>query len=346
VSQIYPANNNQTPLFLDAMTLPIRVGMVGTGFTAKLRAPTLQEDPRSQLVAVTGHTPEKTQEFSQIYQATAVNSWQELVDRDDVDLIMICTINRDHGPVARAALEAGKHVVVEYPLSLDPVEAETLLALADRQRRLLHIEHIELLGGVHNALKASLAEAGEVFYARYATISSKRPAPRSWTYHPDLFGFPFTGALSRLHRLTDVWGTVATVSAQSQFWPSPQPEYFTACLCTAQLRFTCGAIAELIYGKGERFWKNERKLEVYGDRGTLVFDGDRGQLFRDSDITEIPVGSRRGLFAQDTTMVLDHLIDGTPLYVSAIDSVYTLKIADAIRVAGETGQVVLISATE
>ena len=244
--------------------------MVGTGFTAKLRAPTLQADPRSQLVAVTGHTPEKTQEFSQIYQATAVNSWQELVDRDDVDLVMICTINRDHGPVARAALEAGKHVVVEYPLSLDPVEAETLLALADRQGRLLHIEHIELLGGVHNALKASLAEAGEVFYARYATISSKRPAPRSWTYHPDLFGFPFTGALSRLHRLTDLWGTVATVSGQSQFWPSPQPEYFTACLCTAQLQFTSGAIAELIYGKGERFWKNERKLEVYGDRGTLI----------------------------------------------------------------------------
>ncbi len=325
------------------MTLPLRVGMVGTGFTAKLRALTLQADPRSQLVAVTGHTSEKTQEFSQIYQATAVNSWQELVERDDVDLIFICTINRDHGPVARAALEAGKHVVVEYPLSLDPVEAETLLALAAGQRRLLHIEHIELLGGVHNALKTSLSEAGEVFYARYATMSSKRPAPRSWTYHPDLFGFPFTGALSRLHRLTDLWGTVATVSAQSQFWPSPQPEYFTACLCTAQLRFTSGAIAEVIYGKGERFWKNERKLEVHGDRGTLVFDGDRGQIFRDADITEIPVGSRRGLFAQDTTMVLDHLIDGTPLYVNAIDSVYTLKIADAIRVAAETGQVVSIS---
>lgn len=340
VNQIYPAKKNQSSLFLDSMTLPIRVGIVGTGFAAKLRAQTLQADPRSQLVAVTGHTPEKIQEFSQIYQAIAVNSWQELVTRDDIDLVMICTINRDHGLVARAALEAGKHVVVEYPLSLDPVEAEKLIALTDRQKRLLHIEHIELLGGVHNALKTSLSEAGEVFYVRYNTVSIKRPAPPSWTYQPDLFGFPLTGALSRLHRLIDLWGAVATVSGQSRFWPSPQPEYFTACLCTAQLRFTNGVIAEVIYGKGEKFWKNERKLEVYGDRGTLVFDGDQGQICRDDSITEISVGSRRGLFAQDTTMVLDHLVDGTPLYVNPRDSIYTLKIADAIRVAAETGQVV------
>ena len=312
--------------------------MVGTGFAAKLRADTIQGDPRAKLVAVTGHTTGKTQEFSQTYGATPIDSWPELVNLDDLDLVMICTINRDHGPVARAALEAGKHVVVEYPLSLDLLEAEALIDLATSQRRLLHVEHIERLGGLHNALKESLSTAGQVFYARYATISMKRPAPRGWTYQPDLFGFPFIGALSRLHRFTDLFGQVATVSAQSQFWDAPDPEYFTACLCTAQLRFTSGVMAELIYAKGDRFWKGERKFEVYGDRGTLIFDGDRGKLIREGQISEIPVGSRRGLFAQDTKMVLDSLTDGTPLYVTAKDSLYTLKVADAVRLAAETGQ--------
>lgn len=342
MSQIYPSHQSQQPLFSDSIAHPIRVGLVGTGFAAKLRADTLKEDPRAQLQAVAGHTTGKTQEFSQNYQATPVNSWQELVNLDDIDLVAICTINRDHGSVARAALEAGKHVVVEYPLALDPVEAEALIDLATRQRRLLHVEHIELLGGLHNAIKESLAQAGQIFYARYATISIKRPAPRGWTYQPDLFGFPFTGALSRLHRFTDLFGQVATVSCQSQFWTAPEPEYFTACLCCAQLRFTNGAIAEAIYGKGDRFWKSERKFELHGDRGTLVFDDSGGQLVRDDFIADISVGSRRGLFAQDTQMVLDYLTNGTPLYVTATESLYTLKVAEALRLAAETGQVISI----
>jgi len=339
---MYPANISQEPLFTDSIASPIRVGIVGTGFAAKLRADTINGDPRARLVAVTGHTPEKTEEFSQIYQATPVKSWSELVISDRIDLIAICTINRDHGSIARAALEAGKHVVVEYPLSLDPLEAEALINLAERQNLLLHVEHIELLGGLHNAIKQSLTEAGEVFYARYATISMKRPAPTGWTYQPKLFGFPFTGALSRLHRFTDLFGQVATVSCQSQFWPAPDPEYFTACLCSAQLRFTNGVMAEVIYGKGDKFWQGERKFELYGDRGTLVFDRDRGQLVQEDRIAEIPVGSRRGLFAQDTKMVLDHLSNGTPLYVTATDSLSTLKVAESLRLAAETGQVISI----
>ncbi len=42
--------------------MPLKVGLVGTGYAAKLRAQTLQSEPRSDLVAIAGHTPEKTQE--------------------------------------------------------------------------------------------------------------------------------------------------------------------------------------------------------------------------------------------------------------------------------------------
>ncbi|HEY9710783.1 MAG TPA: Gfo/Idh/MocA family oxidoreductase, partial [Oculatellaceae cyanobacterium] len=107
-----------TPNNTPSITLPIQAGIVGTGFTAKLRAEKLQADERSRLVAVSGHTLEKTQEFALTHNALAVDSWQELVEHPDLDLVIICTINRDHGAIAHAALNAGKHVVVEYPLSL------------------------------------------------------------------------------------------------------------------------------------------------------------------------------------------------------------------------------------
>ena len=329
---------------INTPSVPIRAGLVGTGFAAKLRAETLQADSRSHLVAVSGHTLEKTKEFAHTHEASAVDSWQQLVEHPDLDLVIICTINRDHGAIARAALDAGKHVVVEYPLCLDPSEAESLIALAQAKGKLLHVEHIELLGGLHQALRQSLPEIGNTFYARYVTITPQRPAPKRWTYHQEIFGFPLSAALSRIHRLTDLFGDVASVSCQSRFWEASS-DYYSACLCSAQLRFTNGLIAEVTYGKGEAFWQGLRNFEVHGEQGTLVFEGDQGTLVRGEERTAIDVAGRRGLFVKDTGMVLDYLIEGTPLYVSATDSCYALKVADAARQSAETGKAISLSAS-
>ena len=320
-------------------TRPVRVGLVGTGYAAKLRAETLQTEARSNLVAVVGHTPEKTKAFSQTYQAEALDSWEQLV-RSDLDLVIVSTINRDHAAIALLALQSGKHVVVEYPLALDVTEAKELIALAQAQNLLLHVEHIELLGGLHQALKQSLPAIGNVFYTRYSTINYQRPAPHRWTYQPELFGFPLSGALSRIHRLTDLFGQVNTVSCQTRF-SATSSEFYEACLCTAQLSFNSGLLAEVTYGKGETLWQNERSFEVHGEKGGLIFDGDQGILVQGEETTPIEVGSRRGLFAKDMTMVLDHLFEGTPLYVTPDASLYALKVADAARRSAETGATIV-----
>ncbi|AOY81764.1 Gfo/Idh/MocA family oxidoreductase [Moorena producens JHB] len=322
--------------------LPIKAGIVGTGFAAKLRAQTLQTDSRSHLVAVCGHTPAKTQDFAETHGTTVVDSWQQLVEHPELDLVFISTINRDHGTIARAALNAGKHVVTEYPLSLDPKDAESLITLANAKGKLLHVEHIELLGGLHQALRQSLPKIGEPVYARYVTIAPKHPAPRGWTFNLELFGFPFIAALSRIHRFTDLFGEVASVYCQSQFWDAAD-QYFTACLCNAQLRFTCGLIADITYGKGEMFWQRLRNFEVHGNQGTLLFEGDQGNLIKAEETKPIEVAGRRGLFLKDTAMVIDHLVKGTPLYVSTVDSCYTLKVADGLRESAATGHAIALT---
>jgi len=321
--------------------LPIRVGLIGTGYAAKLRAETLTADSRSQLVAVAGRTIAKAVEFSQTYQAEAIATWQELVAREDIDLVIVSNINSEHGAIARAALQAGKHVVVEYPLSLELKQAEELIAIATANHQLLHVEHIELLGSLHQALRQHLATIGKPFYARYSTITPQRPAPQRWTYHPDLFGFPFVGALSRIQRFTDLFGSVASVSCQARFWGSG--EFYQTCICSLQLRFSSSLVAEVIYGKGENLWEEERKFTIQGEFGGLIFDGDQGILVTGSEQTPIDLGSRRGLFAKETAMVLDHLIDGTPLYVSAAASCYALKVADAARRSAETGETIFLN---
>ncbi|MEG4206963.1 Gfo/Idh/MocA family oxidoreductase [Microcoleus sp. Pol7_A1] len=321
---------------------PIRVGIVGTGFAAKLRAETVQADGRSNLVAVAGRTPDKTAAFCQGFGAEAAVSWRKLVERDDLDLVIVCTVNRDHGAIVLAALENDKHVVVEYPLSLDVSEAERAIELAAQKQKLLHIEHIELLGGLHQAIKESLPLIGKVFYARYITIAPQRSVPERWTFQHSLFGFPLVGAISRLHRFTDLFGEVASVNCQAQFWDT-QADFYKACLCNAQLRFANGLVAEAVYGKGETFWQSENVFTIYGEAGTLVFTPESGQLIQGENRHSIKVGTRRGLFAKDTEMVLEYLSNGTPLYVNNASSLYALKVADAARRSSEIGQNVALS---
>ncbi|MDE5116820.1 MAG: gfo/Idh/MocA family oxidoreductase, partial [Trichodesmium sp. St2_bin2_1] len=214
-------------------------------------------------------------------------------------------------------------------------------SLAAKKNKLLHVEHIELLGGLHNAIKQSLSRIGKIFYARYVTINSKQPAPKKWTYRSSLFGFPFVGALSRLHRFTDLFGQVDAVSCQSQFWYT-EVDLYKACLCTAQLRFNNDVIGEVVYGKGETFWHSENIFTLYGEEGTLIFTPQQGKLLQGEKIQTIEVGARRGLFAKDMKMVIEHLLEGTPLYVTPQASLYTLKVADLtrkVKIAGKTTKV-------
>jgi biliverdin reductase len=321
----------------------MKVGIVGTGYAAKQRAEALQQDGRSQLLFVAGHTPENTAAFCQTYAVCALDSWQALVQHPDLDLVVVCNVNRDRAPIVTAALAAGKHVIVEYPLALDPQAAASAIALAQQQEKLLHVEHIELLGGLHQAIRQSLPDIGTVFYARYATLTPQHPAPRRWTYHSHLFGFPLSAALSRIHRLTDLFGTVTAVTCQARFWEIPTSDYFRACLCAAQLKFANGVIAEVIYGKGETIWKSDRTFEIHGDHGTLLFDGEQGTLIQANQQIPLEVGSRRGLFAKDTQMVLDRLLEGKPLYVQPSASLYALQVADAALESVKTGTTVFLS---
>ena len=321
----------------------IRVGLVGTGYAAARRAETVQADDRASLIAVTGHQPAKTAEFSQTYGVPAVESWRDLVKRSDVDLVIVCTANQTHGKIVRSALEAGKHVVVEYPLAMEVDEAAELILLARTQNRLLHIEHIEILSGIHQAIKAALPEIGTPFHVRYASLVPQRPAPEKWTYHRELFGFPLVGAVSRIHRLTDLFGEVATVSCQTRFWDSERVSgYFASCMCVAQLRFVTGLLAEVVYGKGEAIWQADRALTIDGANGAIVMNGEQGQLITASETRSLEVGSRRGLFAKDTNTVFEHLLTGSPLYITPAASLYALRVADAARRSAETGETIVL----
>ncbi len=319
----------------------VRAGLVGTGYAANVRAAALKADERSQLLSVSSQSAERVATFAERYGVEPAESWLDVVADERLDLVVVTTVSALHGEIVETALKAGKHVVVEYPLSLDLAQAKRLLTLASEKGLLLHVEHIELLGGLHKAMRSHLPSIGVASYVNYRTLNPQHPAPLKWTYRQALFGFPFCGALSRVHRLTNLFGRVKTVDCCTRSVQNVlDSSFYSSVLSSGRLQFESGMIAELTYGKGEGLWTARRDIEIQGNLGSLAFTGNEGLLTTANGAQRIEVAPRKGLFVKDTEEVLAYLYEGSSLYVSAAESVYALEVGDALRRASESGQTV------
>ena len=321
----------------------LRVGIVGTGYVAKARSEIFRQDQRTELVAIAGSESRVTP-LAQEWGIAGYYYWSDLVVSHDVDLVVVCCVNSEHGAVVRQALQAGKPVIVDYPIALSYAEAMALVELADRQKLTLHLEQIELLGGVHRQVKEWLPLVGKPQYVRYVTQTPQRPAPvDKWTYQPAKFGFPLIAAVSRLHRLIDLFGMVSQVSCQLHYQGLGLPYAFNTCICHALLQFSAGHLGEVGYHKGEQIWQSERVLEVHGERGGIFFRGDVGKLVTDSGEQEVKTESAKGLFRKDTENFLQHLLEGKPLYVDRAKILHAIATASACELSATQGQVMKIT---
>lgn len=308
--------------------MSLRVGIVGTGYVAKARAEIFRSDPRTELVAIAG-SPERVTPLAQEWGIAGYFYWSELVVSNELDVVVVANVNREHASVVRQALKAGKQVIVDYPLAFDYQEAVELWALADRQELVLHTEQIEILTGVHQQARAWLTEIGDPCLLKYSTTNPQRPAPQKWTYQPSQFGFPLLASVSRLHRLIDLAGTVEEVFCQLQYRGDDLPYSFHTCMCQVLLRFSSGAIAEVGYHKGEQVWQSERVLEVQGTRGGIFFRSEQGKLVTPTGEETFTAPPPKGLFRQDTEQFLAHLLDKQPIYTDRHKVLHAIATANA-----------------
>src|SRR3954468_22155436 len=110
----------------------IKAGIVGYGVAGAIfHAPLIRVVEGLELRAVSTSSPEKAP------RDLVVLSHEALIADPAIELVVIAAPNRFHFPLARAALLAGKHVVVDKPFTITTAEADELIALAERDGRLL-----------------------------------------------------------------------------------------------------------------------------------------------------------------------------------------------------------------
>jgi predicted dehydrogenase len=114
----------------------LRSAIIGTGFVGPFHVDAVRRGGYAEVVALAGSDPARTAARARdLAIPLATTDVARLLADPAIDVIHICTPNRTHVELASAALEAGKHVVVEKPVALNASEALTLAALARRLDR-------------------------------------------------------------------------------------------------------------------------------------------------------------------------------------------------------------------
>ncbi|MGV9772506.1 Gfo/Idh/MocA family protein [Streptosporangium sp. NPDC003464] len=248
---------------------PVRLGLLGCADIARRRTlPTILRESSAELVVIAARERAKARMFADEFGGEAVKGYQALLDRLDVDAVYIPLPAGLHHKWIVRALYAGKHVLVEKPLTTRYADTVEVVELA-RSRGLTLMENLTFLRhGLHAAVQR-LVDAGEIGELRMVDGAFGFPPldPRDIRYRPDLGGgalldvgvYPLSAA--RLFLGSDLEVVAATLKEDPERGIDVAGN---ALLCTPD-----GRTAQIAFGF-EHSYRCEYTL--WGSQGRILVD--------------------------------------------------------------------------
>jgi predicted dehydrogenase len=305
------------------MSGPLRVGVVGTGSLGYHHARLLRDIRGAAFRGFYESSGERAGTVSRELGVRAFSSLDELLA--NVDAVSIVVPTKAHHAVAKAALAAGKHLLIEKPITATIEEADELLALSKAKGALVQIGHIERF---NRAIRAALPHVEQPLF-----IDSDRLAP----FNPR--GSDVAVVLDLMIHdidllLTLTGAKVRDVSAVGIPVLTPSID-----IANARITFENGAVATITASRVSR--DRMRKLRIFQRNGYLSLDlaAGTGELYRlrsDVDLAAL-VRTAQPLEAFVERVPID-APEGEPLRLELESFVAALLGESPIAVSGEDGR--------
>lgn len=156
----------------------LAVGVIGTGWCGGIRAIACARSALVEELHIAETNPDRLREMVELTQpVTATADWRELVASDRIDAVMVSTTPEPlHYSMAKAALEAGKHVLLEKPMALTLDEADELIAIADTKNLKFTIGYSQRFNSKQAMIKravtdGTLGQVTSILLSRHITRS-------------------------------------------------------------------------------------------------------------------------------------------------------------------------------
>ena len=322
----------------------IRVGLIGYGLAgAVFHEPLIRACDGLELGAV----------MTSRDHALRVDSVEELLDR--CELVVVATPNDSHFPLAREALDHGKHVVVDKPFTVSVEEADALIALAGVAGRMLTVFHNRRWASDFLSLRAVLPRLGEPYLVEANWDRFRPEVQQRWREKPG----PGAGLLADLgphmiDEMLQLFGMPDAISADilAQRPGANVDDYFDLRLDYGRRRVCLRASSMVsaprprfaVHGTGGSFVKHgldpqEAQLKGGMDPSDPSFGLEErsGTLtLADGSVEQVP--GERGRYLEFYEAVVAAIRDGAPVPVEPADARDGLLIIDLARRAAALGQ--------
>ena len=276
----------------------IQVGIVGTKFMGRAHSNAFIDVPHffdlpapPVMRAACGRNVSDLEAFAEKFGwQTTDTSWEHLVERDDIDLVDICTHNALHMPIAVAAAEAGKHILCEKPIAMDANEARQMLEAAE-EAGVRHMVAFNYRRVPAIMLAKQLIEEGKIgeirhFNAVYYQDWLVDPEfPYVWRHDAEKGGSGAHGDMNAhtVDLARYLLGEVDAVCGAQEIFVKkrPLPDGSGMGTVTADdamyflARFQNGALGSFMATRFATGRKNYLRLEIFGSEGALVFNLER-----------------------------------------------------------------------
>lgn len=152
----------------------VKVGVVGCGYWGPNLIRNFSNLKSSRVVSCADVKEDRLSHMRQLYPAIRTTTdFREILKDPEIDAVVIATPVAQHFPIAKEALEAGKHVFVEKPLAQSVDEGKALVDLAAKLRRTLMVGHTFVFTAAVNKIKDLIwsGELGEIYYVASSRVN-------------------------------------------------------------------------------------------------------------------------------------------------------------------------------
>ncbi|HEU4959189.1 MAG TPA: oxidoreductase [Sphingomonas sp.] len=346
-----------------ARAVSVAVGLIGYGLGGRaFHAPLIDAVARLRLAAIA--TSRREDAAAAWPGVQVVNDPAALIADPSIDLVVVATPNATHAALARAALEAGKHVVVDKPLAIDAAEGEALAATARAHGRMLSVFHNRRWDGDFLTVKRLLDDGAlgrlALYEGRWDRFRLEqragwkdRPGPGSGLL-PDLgshlidqalqlFGLPEAltadiaaqrdqGEVEDYFELTFHYGEMRAILSAATLVAAPRPRF--------ALHGTAASFVKPGIDPQEAWMAGGRRP---ADPGFGEDDPDTYGTFTTPDGAARRIPTARGDYRRFYEGVVDAIVADAPPSIDPADAIAGLRLIDLARRSAAEGRRIAVT---
>jgi UDP-N-acetyl-2-amino-2-deoxyglucuronate dehydrogenase len=256
-----------------------RFALVGAGVISTSHAKAITGNPRAELVAVCDTEVEKAQKLADTYQIGSVyKDFQEMLKRDDIDVINVCLPSGMHSDYTVEAAQAGKHILCEKPLDITREKMDRMIDETRSRGVKLGVIYQRRTFPAAIATRKAIQEGklgtmvlGDAYLKYYRSPEYYKSAGWRGTWALDGGGALMNQGVHGVDLIQWMMGDIHSVFAYSSALVRDIEVEDTA---VAAVKYKNGAFG-VIQGTTSVYPGQETRFEVHGNDGTIIF-GDSG----------------------------------------------------------------------